>query len=181
MRLEGFWAGELLCSGRDISGSTCLLCPLSRNKPFWTPLSDPSKYATVFYQFVYGIAVTSEGNHPSGYQFPLTSGDRANLHSLKKRLAKQRPKDCVAAFHKFIKPLLYPSESPSSSKWDDSVECFIALYSLDEDGTFKQPKNIGPLFSILQYFIRCAIFREASLGKGNLLMYVGKRIAPTHF
>jgi hypothetical protein len=157
---------------------TCLLT-LPRNKPFWTPLSDPSKYASAFYQFVYGIAVTSEGNHPSEYQFPLTSVDRANLRSLQNRLVKHHPKDCMAAFHKFIKPLLYPSESASTSKWDDPVECFIALYSLDEDGTFKQPKNMSPVLTILRYFIRCAIFREASIGKGNLLRYVRKRIATT--
>ena len=113
----------------------------------------------------------------SGYQFPLTSGDQANLRSLKKRLVKQCPKDCVVAFHKFIKPLLYPSESASISKWDDSMECFIVLYSLDEDGTFKQPKNMSPLFSVLWYFIQCAIFQEASIGKDNLLRYVGKRIS----
>jgi len=59
----------------------------------------------------------------------------------------------VDEFHRFIKPFLYPFAGASGSRWDDPLECFIALYALNKDG-MSQP------FAHLQYHMRCAMFYE---------------------
>jgi hypothetical protein len=141
----------------------------TRNKPIWKPLSDKasiSRYAKLLHQFARAIAITVDGHHPSGYQFSLNSSDLNHLDALQETLTNSNPKDAVEAFHKFIKPILYPRESDpesggSTSKWDHPVECFIALFALRPDGVFKEANNLTGLFAILHYHIRCAIFYES--------------------
>ncbi|KAJ3480602.1 hypothetical protein NLJ89_g12270 [Agrocybe chaxingu] len=90
----------------------------------------------------------------------------ANLAALERKLKSQvQPKDAIEAFHTFVKPFLYLSAepednndaAPSTSKWDHSLECFIALYSLKPDGTFEEAKNLMQLFAIHHYYMSGAI------------------------
>jgi hypothetical protein len=86
------------------------------------------------------------------------------------------PKDCVLELHKFIQPLLYPRKSASKSRWDHPFECFVALFALREDGTFKAPKDVEGIFSPMFHHIRSVIFYEALITvrkfDGDLLKYV---------
>lgn len=148
-----------------------------RDKPLWRPFSDKKtiyKYVTLLHQFARAIAITADHDHPSGYSFPLEPSDLVNLGILRKKLIANTPKDAMDELHNFIKPLLYPRESADSrSQWDCSVECFIALFALRTDGTFKEAKNATKPFPVFHYFIRCAIFFEAkrtvSVFDGDLL------------
>ena len=49
------------------------------------------------------------------------------------------------------------------SKWDDVLECLIAVYCLREDGNFKAPQDVTQIFAQLHYHIRGATLYEAML------------------
>jgi len=133
----------------------------------------------------YGV-FSSCKKHSSGYALPLSEEDKIRAVKLQAAL-KHHLEDtedaeylndddegeaCVLgssglevidAFHRFIKPFLYPFAGGSGSRWDGPLECFIALYALDEDGTFRSADSMSQPFTHLQYLIRCAIFHEAHL------------------
>jgi hypothetical protein len=71
------------------------------------------------------------------------------------------PDDLILSFHHFIKPFLYPRSADSHSRWDDPLECFIALFSLSQEGHFKGAEVMTQPFAHLFYLIRSAIFYEA--------------------
>jgi hypothetical protein len=71
------------------------------------------------------------------------------------------PDDLVASFHRLVKPFLYPRPSTSHSRWDDPLECFIALFSLSKTANFKAAEDMTQPFAHLHYLMRSAIFYEA--------------------
>ena len=71
------------------------------------------------------------------------------------------PDDLIASFHHLVKPFLYPLPSSSHSRWDDPLECFIALFSLSKTGNFKAAEDMTQPFAHLHYLMRSAIFYEA--------------------
>jgi hypothetical protein len=71
------------------------------------------------------------------------------------------PDVLVASFHRLIKPFLYPRLSTSHSRWDDPLECFIALLSLSQAGNFKAAEDMTQPFAHLRYHMRSTIFYEA--------------------
>ena len=71
------------------------------------------------------------------------------------------PDDLIASFHHLVKPFLYPPPSSSHSRWDDPLECFIALFSLSKTGNFKAAEDMTQPFAHLHYLMRSAIFYEA--------------------
>ena len=71
------------------------------------------------------------------------------------------PDDLIASFHRLVKPFLYPRPSTSHSRWDDPLECFIALFSLSKTGNFKAAEDMTQPFAHLHYLIWSAIFYEA--------------------
>jgi hypothetical protein len=67
----------------------------------------------------------------------------------------------VDAFHRLLKPFLYPRSSSSHSRWDDTLECHIALLSLSRKGNFKAAEEMSQPLAILHYLMRSAMFYEA--------------------
>jgi len=88
--------------------------------------------------------------------------------------------DLVQVFHDFIRSALYLRARPDKmlhapSKWDDPIERFIAVYSLQPDGNFRQAQQVTGVFAMFHYHIRGAIFYEGyskidNFG-GNLYKY----------
>ena len=73
------------------------------------------------------------------------------------------PDDLVLSLHLLVKPFLYPrAPAASHSRWDDPLECFIALFSLSPEGHFKAAEIMTQPFAHLLYLIRSAIFYEAN-------------------
>jgi hypothetical protein len=70
------------------------------------------------------------------------------------------------SFHHFIKPFLYP-QSTSCSRWDDPLECFVALLSLSSEGDFKAAEQMSQYFAKLLYLMRSGTFYEALHQKNN--------------
>lgn len=73
------------------------------------------------------------------------------------------PEDLLDSLHRMLKPFLYPCPRlpASHSRWDDPLECFIALSSLSQTGNFKAAEDMTGVFAQLHYLIRSAIFYEA--------------------
>jgi len=69
----------------------------------------------------------------------------------------------VQALHEFVKNILYPrlhSTKIPYSKWNNPLECFLAIYCLRDDGTFKPATDVTPIFAMLHYHIRGSILYE---------------------
>jgi len=143
----------------------------------WTFVADDSLVGTygLLLRKITGTILSFCDEHPSGYSLPLSDGDRtraaALLAVLKKRIEGTNLNDGVPqveteeldAFHRFIKPFLYPFSGGSGSRWDDPMECFFALYALQEDGTFRAGDGMTQVFAHLLYLIRSTILYEAGL------------------
>jgi hypothetical protein len=71
------------------------------------------------------------------------------------------PDGLVDAFHHLLKPFLYPRSSSSHSRWDDILECHIALLSLGRKGNFKAAEEMSQPLASLHYLMRSAMFYEA--------------------
>lgn len=87
--------------------------------------------------------------------------------------------DLICSFHAFICPFLYPraqSTGHKPSKWNNPIERFMAVYSLQADRTFRKAQDVTQLFAILTYHIRGAILYQGFLNcdnfDGNLYRYV---------
>lgn len=140
-------------------------------------------YGILLRKLTYGV-FSSCKEHSSGYALPLSEEDKIRAVKLQAALKHhlensedaedlnddegearvlESELEVVDAFHRFIKPFLYPFAGGSGSRWDDPLECFIALYALDEDGTFRSADGMSQPFAHLQYLIRCGIFYEARL------------------
>ena len=128
-------------------------------------------YGLVFQKLTSAVLLSCEG-HTSGYALPLSDDDKMRTSELKvilkKRLEDTRSNEAppvetdeLDTFHRFIKPFLYPFSGGSGSRWDDPMECFFALYALQEDGTFRSGDGMTQLFAHLSYLIRSAILYEA--------------------
>jgi hypothetical protein len=144
----------------------------------WTFVSDKTlyTYGILLRKFTYGV-FSSCKKHSSGYSLPLSEDDKIRAAKLQAVLKSQSENDedddgdgvricgseVVDEFHRFIKPFLYPFAGASGSRWDDPLECFIALYALNEDGTFRSADGMTPPFAHFQYHMRCAMYYEAQL------------------
>lgn len=143
----------------------------------WTFISDDSLVGTygLLLRKITGTVLSFCEEHPSGYSLPLSDDDRARaaalLAVLNKRIegtdltdgAPPVETEELDAFHRFIKPFLYPFSSGSGSRWDDPMECFFALYALQEDGTFRSADGMTQVFAHLLHLIRSTILYEADL------------------
>jgi len=85
------------------------------------------------------------------------AGDEKRADSMRAAV----PEDLIDSFHHLLKPFLYPRSSTSHSRWDDPLECFIALFSLSRKGNFKAAEEISQPLASLHYLMRSAIFYEA--------------------
>ncbi|PPR05282.1 hypothetical protein CVT26_011477 [Gymnopilus dilepis] len=149
-------------------GVRCLLmeCPRTTQKgEAFKPISDESlpKYGLLLHHWTHAIMLTLEG-HTSGYQFPLTDSDKENARQLRDILKSGSTSGGITAFHHFIKPLLYSrtdSESMNEyTKWNEPVECLLAMSALREGGTFKSAHESTQILSYTGYHIRSAILYE---------------------
>jgi hypothetical protein len=78
--------------------------------------------------------------------------------------------ECVQKLHQLLKGLLLLSSDtnnlgahPTARKvnpWNIPIERFLALYSLEEDGSFKAAEKLTKLFAALHYHIRGVILYE---------------------
>jgi hypothetical protein len=101
--------------------------------------------------------------HASSYQFPLTDLSRqAGQHLLECLDAGLDRRTSITALHAFIYPFLAAREDLGEyNKWDEVLECFLAITCLKDDGNFEEPCNVTQLFAICKYLCRSATLFQA--------------------
>jgi hypothetical protein len=140
---------------------------VSQQSDPWVPLANDSKlreYGTLLYHFAHAILVTLEKGY-SGYSFPLSADQQTLGAELMTVLVADTDLSAVQHFHRFISPVLFASEiseqsNGSGSKWENMIECLMAVKFIQEDGNFPQAKDITQPLAKLLYIIRGAVLYE---------------------
>ncbi|KAF7424933.1 ATP-dependent DNA helicase sgs1 [Pleurotus ostreatus] len=165
----------LQIAGRRISKSPFEVRKMLKRYPMesvhFKPLEDSStirNYSTVLAKLANAIIKSIDGTrNKSGYQFPLSEDDirhaQALLASLKDGV---HMKSQVVAMHTLVQPMLsrfanVTESEDGSSKWSRFIECFIALLSIQDDGSFKPPQYMTQPLAILKYLCRVTCFMHA--------------------
>jgi hypothetical protein len=142
-----------------------LLSSISNSSKHWQPLSDDTSlanYSTLLHALARAVIVTLAGGG-GGYQFPVTDRMKRAAGLLAVTLKSDaNSEDAVCALHTFIYPFLSAREIVGCySRWDEVLDCFLAVYSLNLDGTFRTaPETTQPL-AILKYLCRGSTLYEA--------------------
>jgi hypothetical protein len=142
-----------------------LVCRVSQNAKHWQPHSSDHTlraYSGLLHKLVRAVLLTVEG-HPSGYRFPLTDESKTAAHEflicVDGGLDEQT---CINALHKLVYPFFSArEESGEYSKWDEVLECFLAILFLKQDGNFEDPCNVTQGFAICKYLCRSSTLFEA--------------------
>jgi hypothetical protein len=126
-------------------------------------------YGTTLYHCAVSILRTLEKGY-SGYKFPIGQDQTAAAEHLLAVL-NGAPGNPSEAFHSFIKPILFASQQQmmmmEHSKWNDMLECLLAILCVQEDGNFRQPHDITQFFAHFIYAIRGAVIYEGALQLGD--------------
>jgi hypothetical protein len=101
--------------------------------------------------------------HPSGYKFRLTSEAREAAEALLLILKDPEPLDrSVGGLHRLVFHLLATQRREGEgSKWDDVLECFLAILAMKDDGNFSEPKGLTQMFAQFKYHCRSVLLYEA--------------------
>ena len=96
-----------------------------------------------------------ESDDDLALEFQADSADEENYDS-----------ELVQVVHDFVQSIVYPRARTDTtlrhtpSKWDDPIERFIAINSLQPDGNFRPARLVTQVFVIFHYHIRGAILYE---------------------
>jgi len=129
----------------------------------WRPLNDDitlRKYSHPLQALAHAVLLTVEDKHSCRYKFPLTDSDKVAATTLMDQLLNGNDGSCVKAFHEFVVPFLSGREFSANydhaeySKWQEVLECFLAIYCLKEDGNFKPPQDVTGIFAKIEYLCR---------------------------
>ncbi len=116
------------------------------------------KYSVVLTQFIQSLLLTYGNTSENGYKYPITpslSKLLATLHHTLQIPETPLPVDLVHDIALVLfSPCDYSQETGDFIKWQDPLECFIAIHNLSSSGSFKPAKDVTQLFAILVYLIR---------------------------
>lgn len=105
-----------------------------------------------------------------GYTFPMTP-EHMELGLDLLAILEEGSELAVLALHEFVKPFLlavpFTGDMEEYSKWSDPMECLLAVHFVQQDGNFRQPKDVTQTFAHLSYHIRGAMLYEAYQLKGQ--------------
>jgi hypothetical protein len=139
---------------------------ITSNAKHWQPIpkENVQKYSSLLHAIAQAILLTLDP-HPSGYTFPINSTSKAAGKQLLAELEKPNSDEqTLEVFHQFIYPFLAAREIAGEyNKWDEVVECFLAIYCLEQDGNFRSARNTTQLLAILKYLCRGSTLVEATL------------------
>jgi hypothetical protein len=140
---------------------------LSRNVNcrLWDPHGDDNtlrRYGNPLHAMAQAVLLTLQP-HDSGYSFPLTDTTRAAAHQLLRELDNPGDEsEAINALHQLVYPLLsYQDVVGEFNKWEDVLECFTAIYFLQNDGTFPDAQRTTQYFAMCKYLCRAVTLHEA--------------------
>jgi hypothetical protein len=118
------------------------------------------KYGQLLQALAHAVLLTLGNDSPCNYHFPLNDDDKLSAVKLTDLIVDGSNLDCVNAFHVFIAPFLSGRDFAAGydhsdySKWQEVLECFLAIYCLTEDGNFKPPHDVTAIFAKIEYLCR---------------------------
>jgi hypothetical protein len=145
------------------------ITPKSRSKQngkHWKVLENNDvlrTYSQAIHSLVKGILLNIDDDHPSEYKFPLTQEMVESGKSLSKAIDSTADNSLLLSL---LHQVLYPCFSVSHhsgeySKWNDVLECFMAILALEDDGNFQTAAQMTQFFAILKYICRCTQLYES--------------------
>lgn len=135
-----------------------------QNTKHWKVLGDDNtlqRYSQPLHALIQSILLTLNG-HSSGYNYPLS----ANMIAAAQRLLNGlNTSEGISSLLPKLHALVYLCFSPQPalspySKWNDVLECFMAIYALKEDGNFENGADLTNFFAILKYLCRSTILYQ---------------------
>ena len=67
--------------------------------------------------------------------------------------------------HAFASPIFFvrddTSDDPGYTKWNELIECLLAVHALSLDGNFAEPKAVTQPFAMVEYHCRGFVLYEA--------------------
>src|SRR5271169_1119734 len=148
-----------------------MLYRTSQNACHWQPLQDDDhlqNYSCPLDALTQAVLLTLQ-NHHSGYQFPLTGAMKMAGKRLISNLSSSATSDnlAISALHTFIYPFFSAQVAEGEyNKWNEVLECFLAIYCLNPDGNFTEASGVTQLFAILKYLCWGTVLYEA-LGQAS--------------
>ena len=157
--------------------------PSGKDQHHWTPLPEngsPDKYAATISGFFRAVLRCHTG-HPSGYTIPLTTvqaeeADRL-LWSLRLSSEEYKVENTLDLLHQFSVSLLIRQPEPEGSlfevegdgdcsSWSCSVQCYLAVQGIRDDGNFIPPHVLTPQLAKFKYFCRNCALVQAEQTRG---------------
>jgi hypothetical protein len=136
------------------------------------------KYSQTHAKFIHASlisALTIKAGDTDGYRLPLSDGDvEQGLALVEELKCSSSDEEKLAKLHAFSYSLLSTNseERPGTTKWEDPLQCFLALLFLRQDGSFAPARGVSPNLSHCKYILRHNSFYEAydkrHLFKGDL-------------
>ena len=135
-----------------------------QNGKHWQPLSIDStleRYSRILHSIVQAVLLSITAS-VSSYQFPLGPSDIQASNHLLACFKKAKEKETVPALHSFAYLFLSAKNATGTyDKWQETLECFMAVYSLTPNGNYEGPASATHLFAIIKYLCRGSTLYEA--------------------
>src|SRR5436190_18039483 len=137
---------------------------VTQNGKHWQPLSIDStleRYSRILHSLVQAVLLSMAGL-VSSYQFPLGPSDIQAGNNLLACLEQPKEKETVSSLHSFVYQFLSAKNSTGTyDKWQETLECFMAIYSLTSNGNYEGASSATHLFAIIKYLCRGSTLYEA--------------------
>ena len=143
----------------DVSRST-------QNRNYWTAHASPDilqAYGRLLHSFVHALLSTLQSGY-EGYCFPMTAKQMELGRHLLAALDQNAPVN-LDDLHAFASPIFfvrdYTSQNTDYTKWNELIECLLAVHALSSDGNFAEPKAVTQPFAMAEYHCRGFVLYEA--------------------
>ncbi len=121
-------------------------------------LSSYSNQLTCFLACILRTLSTS-----TGYQFPLSSQQKAYGQLLQDKLTARSKDDLCDILHNFLYSLIGEiAKDSDSNQWLCPLTCWLAISSVCPDGKFRDPQSHTPPLARWKYHLRCLHLYQAT-------------------
>lgn len=129
-----------------------------------------NEYGRLLHKWTHALMMSIEGA-TTDYHFPLTDTDITRLALLKNALKQKKADKALEALHDVFKHIFYPRSlphpMPDFSKFNNPIECLMALSNIRDDGNFKQATDVTQMFAQIHYHMRGSMLFEGTRHAGE--------------
>jgi hypothetical protein len=138
----------------------------TQNGNYWTAHANNDTlhaYGRLLHSFVHALLATLMSGY-EGYRFPMTDEQIELGKHLLVALDQDTPVD-LKDLHAFASPIFlvrdHSSDDMDYTKWNELIECLLAIHALSPDGNFAEPKAVTQPFAMVEYHCRGFVLYEA--------------------